>query len=113
MRTKDAVREAKRRGVKAGKARASWVFDGNTTSQTYLDTLGGIEDGDPAVLDRLEWSPLSGEWAGESVSELLGDLLDGKDDDATDAITEAYDTAASDAYWHEIERVCRYHLEDN
>lgn len=51
-----------------------------------------------------EWAPLSGEWAGESVTEMLGDLLDAAseasdDDYAWEAITNAYETAALAAYY--------------
>ena len=58
--------------------------------------------------DMPEWSPLSGEWAGESISELLGDLLDvasaiSDDDYGWAAITDAYETAALDAYYGEGE----------
>jgi hypothetical protein len=135
------IAEAAVRGTKAGKAAASWVFDGNTTDETYRRTLQGIEDGDPEVMDRLSWSPLSGEWAGESIQELLGDLLTcsacggdgifaeagyvegaeeepcnacdgtGYDTDAQEEIEEAYEEAAQDAYWQEIERVARFHTE--
>lgn len=52
-------------------------------------------------------SPLSGEWAGESIPELLGDLIDeseglvgsGDDlDDASDAICDAYEAAFEKAW---------------
>lgn len=110
MRKRDKLRTARNRGRAAGRAKASWVFDGNTTTETYHSTLQGIEDGDPAVMDLLDWSPLSGEWAGESTSDLLGDLLEDLADDDVDTlpeIEEAYETAARDTYWHEIERVAR------
>jgi hypothetical protein len=111
------IEEATARGTRAGNARASWVFDGNTTESTYRETLQGIEDGDPEVLDRLDWSPISGEWAGESIPELLGDLLpdeNTRDDDALgafEAVTEAYEEAATQAYWDAIESTARRHLE--
>lgn len=108
------IAEATTRGTRAGQARASWVFDGNTTERTYRDVLQGIDDGDPEVLDRLDWSPLSGEHAGESISELLGDLLEADDtEDGEERFTlmEAYELAATSAYWDTIAADARTHLE--
>jgi len=51
--------------------------------------------------DVRNYEPLSGEWAGESVTELLGDLLelgysvridDGMEDDICDAYLDGYDS---------------------
>lgn len=55
--------DAERRGAEDGKAAGSWVIDGNTSTETALYLLRGIEDGDPQVLDALPCSPLSGEFA--------------------------------------------------
>jgi hypothetical protein len=90
-------------GTEAGQARASWVFDGNTDAETYARVLQGIEDGDPEIMDALSVSPLSGEWAGESMTEILGD-------DYTDEDADEYEQAFQDVYWAEIERVCRYQV---
>ncbi len=63
----DAVEAAaKELGGEAGRAAASWVFDGNTTTEEYARVLFGIEDGDPEVLDALPSPDLSGQWAGAS-----------------------------------------------
>ena len=53
---------------------------------------------------------LSGEWAGESIYELLGDL-DGLPDWQRDAICDAFENAATLAYVAEVERSARYHVE--
>lgn len=101
-------REAKKEGRQAGLAAASWKFDGNTTDETYRAFLQGSEDGDPAVMDA--YSPpswLSGEWAGESISEILGESSG--DDERDDEIATIYEEAADTAYWRELERVARYH----
>lgn len=72
------IEEAKRRGRAAGLARRAEV-----------DDLNNLPD----------WSPLSGEWAGESIPELLGDLLpDGYQDEE---IVDAYEEAALEAYQQE------------
>jgi hypothetical protein len=69
-----ALDEATERGADAGRAAGSWVIDGNTSPETARNILRGIDDGDPMVMDMAP-GPLSGEWAGESVTELLGDLI--------------------------------------
>ncbi len=48
------VAKAKELGRDAGKAAATWVFDGSTTEDACQRVLGGIDDGDPAVLDAIE-----------------------------------------------------------
>lgn len=101
-------REARKAGRQAGLAAASWVFDGNTKDEMYRRVLNGLEDGDPEVFDAIaapSW--LSGEWAGESISEILGESSG--DDDRDDEIAGLYEQAADTAYYHEIERVARYH----
>lgn len=130
-RTGDAiVADARERGERAGRAAASWKFDGNTTERTYADFVRAYDDGDPMILDI--YAPpawLSGEWAGESVPELLsvilrvrgivGDLIDEykavegdpHDDYSTETICEAYEQGADAAYWAELETTARRALE--
>ena len=43
--------DAENFGRDAGRAAASWMFDGNTPEDTYRAVLRGIEEGDPAILD--------------------------------------------------------------
>lgn len=110
--------DARERGAKAGHAAATWALDGNTSDATYRALVAGWEDGDPAVLNQYDWSPLSGQWAGESIPELLGDLLselgDGREDadlDNVEQVQDAYESAALDAYWDELTRVARFHID--
>lgn len=110
MRMREAIRQAKARGHALGHARASWVFDGNTTDDTYRSILEGIDLGDPKVMDALDYSPLSGEWAGESIPEMLGDLIEGHDAGKVGVISDTFEQSARDAYWHEIERVAHHML---
>lgn len=110
--------EAERIGTDHGKAAASWVFDGNTTAETYRWYLRGIEEGDPEVLDSLREPNLSGEFAGDyTPRDLAGDLgIDDTGADSADVLSEfedAYLGAASSSFWHEIERVCRLMLADD
>lgn len=103
-------------GRDAGKAAASWIFDGNTSPETYRQVLIMIEDGDPLLYSQiLEPRWLGGIWAGDptptSLARELGldDLLDLHLLD--EACTE-YETAASDAFWHEVEAFARRMVED-
>ena len=96
-------RTAAKQGAHDGKNRAAWGFDGNTDTRTYKGFLEGVIDGDPEIMDAFSVSPLSGEWAGESISEILGART-------TQAAMDAYEMAFQDAYWAELERVARYHV---
>ena len=99
-------REARKAGRERGLAAASWVFDGNTTDTAYRAVLQGIIDGDPAVLDQVsapDW--LSGEWAGESITELLGESSG--NDERDDEVADVYVEAAETAYWNTVERTAR------
>jgi hypothetical protein len=89
-------------GYEAGKAAGSWVFDGNTSDETYARVLQGWDDGDPEVMD-LQPSPLSGEWAGESPTELLGA-------DYTDEDADEYEAGFSAGFWDEVVSIARSHV---
>jgi hypothetical protein len=99
---------------------ASWVFDGNTTEETYRTVLRGIEDDDPAVYDMFREPNLSGEFAGDySIRDLQSDLdieidwtRDGTQEasEQLDECANAYADAASETFWHEIERLAREHV---
>ena len=115
MRTRDILRAARRDGKTAGINAASWVFDGNTTDETYLAFLKGIDDGDPAILDSVTTPNLSGEWAGDPTPGSLADaygLTPNNDPDGERLMAACYawEAAASDAFWAEIERVARRHV---
>lgn len=115
--TERAAEFGRRHGTNAGNA----VFDGNTSRRTYMATLKGIEDGDPQVMDAYNPPNLSGEF-GDDFSEAdllealgLADLvIPASEVDAHEELVseccQAYDDAASEAFWAEIERVCRYQL---
>ena len=95
-------------GAEAGRAAGTWVIDGTTTEETARRILRGIDDGDPEILD-MQPAPLSGEYAGESVSELSERFGIPLDDDF---VATAFETAYSEAYWAEVERAARYQVED-
>ncbi len=108
------VKRAESAGAEHGKAAASWYFDGNTDRATYARVLQGLDEGDPAILDSLPSSPLSGEWADEptprSVLDAIGVTED--EDDARDDYLSAYEDAFSQASQDEVERVARLQVSD-
>jgi hypothetical protein len=106
IRNVDAIIEqAEEEGYELGKTAGSWLLDGNSTEQAARRLLQGIEEGDPAVLDALPSSPLSGEWAD---APLPRDVLEGlgmdEDDDAADGVLRAF----QDGYCRGVEdEACR------
>lgn len=93
------------RGREHGAAAGSWLIDGNTSSETARAILQGIADGDPEVMD-MQPSPLSGEWAGESI----GELIDGYDElnaVEQDEACAAYEQGFGEGFWAEVERAAR------
>ena len=117
MRTRDILRQAKRDGREAGINAASWVFDGNTPRASYARVLKGLDEGDPAVLDSINAPNLSGEWADSPTPVSLASdygLDDKRDPDGLicEEACEAWENAASDSFWSEIEKECRRQLKD-
>jgi hypothetical protein len=87
-------------GADAGAAAGSWVeIEGNDQA---VRILVGIEDCDPEVMDMMP-APLSGEWAGESLTELG---LDG----ATEQELADYEIGFSDAYWATVAKSAQSQL---
>jgi hypothetical protein len=96
----ERVKRAAELGREAGLAAASWAFDGNTTDETYR---------------RLP--NLSGEFADDPTPQTLADELKVGDLYRVGAIDmdeecTAWETAASDAFWQEVERVARYQVDN-
>jgi hypothetical protein len=116
-----AMDRARELGNDAGKAAASWVFDGNTSTETYRTFLRWYEDGDPRIDEFAPRSWLSGEWSDEpTTDDVLADIGLYHDDDTgewstpaedRDDILSAYEDAADDAYWTELQRVAILHAE--
>lgn len=103
-------------GSDHGRNAGAWVLDGNSDEATARRILEGIAEGDQEIMDMMP-APLSGEWAGESVPELVhasgldwdrlhtDDMADRND---VDTWADAYEEAFSAAYWAEVERAARY-----
>ena len=108
--------QAAKIGAEHGRNAASWVFDGSTRDDTYRTVLRGIEDGDPAILDAYRTPDLSGEYADDySEADLLRDVWPDTEVDEPDELaselSDAYNDAASAAFWDAIETACRQHAE--
>lgn len=86
-------------GFDAGVNQAAWHVDTNVPVERARALLVGHDDGDPLVLDLCP-NPLSGEWAAESISEVLGDGF-------TDEDADEYQAGFVDGFWHEVCRVAR------
>ena len=112
----EALAAAWKTGMEHGHAAGTWAFDGNTTHETYAWALTGIRDGDPAVLDAFPAEPgIDSRSPGGYTSRQLCDDI-GVDYDRTetadvDVLAAAYEQAARDAFWDEVERVAVYQVE--
>ncbi len=114
--------EDKARGIGAqhGANAASWVFDGNTPEATYHAIVRVIDEGDPMLYDSYRAPSLSGEFSDDySERDLVDDMTsdacraqghDASDHDDWDDIANAYNDAASESFWQEVESIARRHL---
>jgi hypothetical protein len=85
-------------GYEHGKSAGSWVIDGNTSEDAAKKVLRGFADGDPAIMDMCR-CPLSGEWAGESISELSSRFgIDLDDDDNASQFEDGF----YQGYWDAV-----------
>lgn len=107
-----AKAEATKLGTDHGKAVASWVFDGNTSAETYAKWREMLDEGDPDVYDAYR-SPLSGEYADDMTPQrLLSDIgVTDADDWQEDALCRAYEEAHLEAWSLEVGRIVTYHTE--
>lgn len=109
--------KAKAIGEEHGRNSGSKVFDGNTNFETYEETLGGIIEGDPEIMDRYNTPNFTNEYADYMEGDLLRDLgLDPNDLDVyetlQDELITEYEDAARQAFWDALEHVCREHVTD-
>ena len=103
--------EVTKRASDMGTRAATWVSPNDKQEAERI--LQGLNDCDPEILDALSppsW--LSGEWAGESMAELLALTGDENADDIDDMASH-FEEVADSAYWSEIERVCLFHTTED
>lgn len=110
----EALAAAQKTGAEHGHAAGTWAFDGNTTSETYAWALKGLRDGDPAVLDAFPSEPgIDGghEYTSRQLCDDIDVDYDQTDTDEVDVLAAAYEQAARDAFWAEVERAAIYQVE--
>ena len=73
-------------------------------SADYMRAM--LHEGAPLMVESPSW--LSGEWSGESMTELLALTGDENPSDIDDMLTH-FEEVADSAYWFEIERACLLH----
>ncbi len=88
-------------GREVGLAAAAWTIDGNTVAATVARVLQMFDDGDPAIDGVFRCPDLSGEWAGDSITEISDRGGWAPTTDACDAWLEACD----DAFWGRVEEL--------
>lgn len=113
----EAMEHAYAIGREHGEAAASWVFDGNTSLDTYARVLAGLHDGDPEVLDALPSPDLSGQWAdGYTPRQLFEDVGASPGDasfwpEAMSDLCDQYDLGFTGAVHETVEREAREQVE--
>lgn len=106
---------AERKGREAGEAAASWAIEPDRmTKGQMLDTLRGIQAGNPAVLDNFCEPRLSGEFGDGPTPSGLADLLgvDTENESHPDVgmLCEAWEEGVREAFWSAIEKTLLYHI---
>jgi hypothetical protein len=109
-------------GRSYGKSAASWVFDGNTSQETYKRCIELDEEGDPEFYDYFgSPDPLFGEYSdGRTEQDILIELGVIADDDNVhsdhqeqwDAILTAFEDGYHAAHYDEVMRVANKETEN-
>lgn len=108
-----ATDRARELGREAGRAAATWYFDGNTADETYAAVRRGIDEGDPAILDTFKVPDLSGEWADSPTpASIMAEVYarPERHADAEDDVCRAWEDGAQEGYIEEIDRALRAQL---
>ena len=111
-------------GADAARAAASWVIDGNLSTEHYARLVTMMADGDPRLDEYLPARPdLSGEWADKTPASLF-ETVTGFDAHAeasfngdayaelVEQLCDAWEAGVSDTFETECERLIRRQLED-
>jgi hypothetical protein len=110
-----AIAEAEKLGKAHGINAAEWAIQDSwggrvSSPQDYKAAkafLDGAEAGDPAIMDGFNPPNLSGEWADSMTpAKLIEEVTEGEislEPEDESAICDAYEQAASDSYWQELE----------
>ena len=100
--------ESRALGYLDGFRRGDALTDGNTTLLEYAKIKTGYDEGDCQVMDLCP-NPLSGEWAGESISEIFN--LNIGEDYPDDEVLIEYQQGFQEGFWDKAIKNCNYHLQ--
>lgn len=104
---------AAKAGTEYGKNAAAWAIEPDRTSrEQMLRALKGIEDGDPHILDAFAEPTLSGEDQDAPTPASVAAEAGLEPDEDSTAVCEAWEEAASSAFWGEVERILRFHTKE-
>jgi hypothetical protein len=100
--------EAASIGKQYGRNAGAWAIEpGRLSREQMLQMLQGIRDVDPLVMNAFREPDLSGEFRDApspvSLAQELG--IDPEQDELLSAACQAWEEAAHEAYWAEIERI--------
>jgi hypothetical protein len=120
----DQEQQAYELGAEHARNAASWVIDGNTSSEHVERVVKMMDEGDPALFDWLPREPnLSGEMSDDPTptslyAEIIGTSHEDAEEDAgmayetlvgsvVDSLCDAYEAGVSDTFLPECERILR------
>lgn len=107
----EALALARDLGSTNGRAAASWVFDGNSTDETYAAVQKALDDGDPAIDDLVtEPSFRNGDYSERDLYSELGLDYDASPTSEQDKIADAYMEEARAAFWPAVEAAIAGHF---
>lgn len=104
-------------GHQHGNMAAGWYFDRSDAGrEDFLKVLKGIDDGDQAILDTFQSSPLSGEYADDMNPQRLYEEIEAKPwqiEHYGDELCEAYERCYYDSYETSVVNECLEQLRRN
>lgn len=117
MNNEQTIEKARQIGREHGKAKASWAIEPDRLSKVQMQAiLEGIENVDPRIMDQFSEPSLSGEFADDMNTVKLCNELDvdphAGDGEFQTEICDAWEEAARDTYWAEIQKTLQFHTEE-
>lgn len=105
---------AAKAGTAYGKDAASWALEPHRLTVPEMKRLlKGIQDGDPAIMDGFREPSLNGEFQDAPTSNRVATEAGlNPDTEDIDKAVEAWEEAATSAFWGELERVLALHTQE-
>lgn len=97
-------------GHERGRRQAITIMQDKTADDAkhLLDWMTADTANPPESFSPPAW--LSGEYAGESATEILGETNGRRDEDRFHDVCDAYEVAATEAYWKELRQLARAYV---